>query len=143
MEQRKLVSSGSPLEPEIGFSRAVRVGPFLAVAGTAPIGPDGRAAHRGDVYAQTRLCLDIARRAIEEAGGTLAHVIRTRVILTDIGQWREAARAHGEVFGAIRPACTFMEVSRFIDPDWLVEIEADCVAPDHWGADAPSAAPAD
>jgi enamine deaminase RidA (YjgF/YER057c/UK114 family) len=134
MEQRKIVSSGSPLEPEIGFSRAVRVGPFLAVAGTAPIGPDGRAAHPGDVYAQTRLCLDIARRAIEEAGGTLAQVIRTRIMLTDMEQWREAARAHGEVFGSIRPACTFVEVSRFIDPDWLVEIEADCVALDHQNA---------
>ena len=130
MEQRKCISSGSPLEPEIGFSRAVRVGPFIAVAGTAPIGPDGHAAHRGDVYAQTRLCLEIARRAIEEAGGTLAHVVRTRIMLTDIGQWREAARAHGKVFATIRPACTFVEVSRFIDPDWLVEIEADCVVPD-------------
>jgi enamine deaminase RidA (YjgF/YER057c/UK114 family) len=130
MKQRKLVSSGSPLEPEIGFSRAVRVGPFLAVAGTAPIGPDGRAAHPGDVYEQTRLCLNIARRAIEEAGGALEQVIRTRIMLTDISQWREAARAHGEMFGAIRPACTFVEISRFIDPEWLVEIEADCVVPD-------------
>jgi enamine deaminase RidA (YjgF/YER057c/UK114 family) len=126
MEQRKLVTSGSPLEPEIGFSRAVRVGPFLAVSGTAPIGPDGKAAHRGDVYAQTKYCLEIARRAIEEAGGTLAQVIRTRILLIDIKQWREAARAHGEVFGGIRPACTFAQVSGFIDPDWLVEIEADC-----------------
>jgi enamine deaminase RidA (YjgF/YER057c/UK114 family) len=131
MEQRKLVSSGSPLEPEIGFSRAVRVGPFLAVAGTAPIGPDGRAAHRNDVYEQTKLCLEIGRRAIEAAGGTLEQVIRTRIMLTNIEQWREAARAHGEMFGAIRPACTFVEVSRFIDPDWLVEIEADCVVLDH------------
>jgi enamine deaminase RidA (YjgF/YER057c/UK114 family) len=130
MEERRLVTSGSPLEPEIGFSRAVRVGSFLAVAGTAPIGPDGAAAHSGDVYAQTKLCLDIIRRAIEEAGCTLAQVIRTRVMLIDIEQWREAARAHGETFGAIRPATTFVQVSRFIDPDWLVELEADCVAPD-------------
>lgn len=130
MESRRLVTSGSPLEPEIGFSRAVRVGPILAVAGTAPIGPDGCTAHHGDVYAQTVLCLSIVRRAIEEAGCTLAQVIRTRIMLTDIERWREAARAHGEVFGAIRPACTFVQVSRFIDPDWLVEVEADCVAPD-------------
>jgi enamine deaminase RidA (YjgF/YER057c/UK114 family) len=130
MEQRRLVTSGSPLEPEIGFSRAVRVGSFLAVAGTAPIGPDGGAAHRGDVYAQTRLCLDIIRRAIEEADCTLSEVIRTRVMLIDIAQWREAARAHGEIFGAIRPVTTFVQVSRFIDPDWLVEVEADCIAPD-------------
>ena len=130
MQQRTRVSSGSPLEPQIGFSRAVRVGPFLAVAGTAPIGPDGQAMHPGDVYAQTKLCLEIARRAIEEAGCSLADVIRTRVMLTDIARWRYAARAHGEVFGEIRPACTFVEVSRFIDPEWLVEIEADCVVPE-------------
>jgi len=129
MEDRKLVSSGSPLEPEIGFSRAVRVGPYLAVAGTAPIGADGRAAYPGDLYAQTRVCLDIIRSAIEEAGCGLEHVIRTRVMLTDIGRWREAARAHGEVFGTIRPASTFVQVVRFIDPEWLVEIEADCILP--------------
>jgi len=127
MNARRLVSSGSPLEPEIGFSRAVRVGDHVAVAGTAPIGPDGRAAHPGDVYAQTRLCLEIVRRAIEEAGCTLDQVIRTRIMLTDIDRWRDAAKAHGEVFGAIRPASTFLQVSRFIDPDWLVEVEADCV----------------
>jgi enamine deaminase RidA (YjgF/YER057c/UK114 family) len=130
VEQRKLVTSGSPLEPQTGMSRAVRVGPILAVAGTAPIGPDGAAAHRGDVYAQSKLCLDIIRRAIEEAGCSLSQVVRTRVMLTNIDQWREAARAHGESFGQIKPACTFVQVSRFIDPDWLVEIEADCVAPD-------------
>jgi enamine deaminase RidA (YjgF/YER057c/UK114 family) len=127
MDARRLVSSGSPLEPEIGFSRAVRVGDHVAVAGTAPIGPDGRAAHPGDVYAQTRLCLEIVRRAIEEAGCTLDQVIRTRIMLTDIDRWRDAAKAHGEVFGAIRPASTFVQVTRFIDPDWLVEVEADCV----------------
>jgi len=127
MNARRLVSSGSPLEPEIGFSRAVRVGDHVAVAGTAPIGPGGRAAHPGDVYAQTRLCLEIVRRAIEEAGCTLDQVIRTRIMLTDIDRWRDAAKAHGEVFGAIRPASTFLQVSRFIDPDWLVEVEADCV----------------
>ena len=130
VEQRKLVSSGSPLEPRIGMSRAVRVGPILAVAGTAPIAADGSAAHPGDVYAQSKLCLDIIRRAIEEAGCSLSQVVRTRVMLTNIDQWREAARAHGESFGEIKPACTFVQVSRFIDPDWLVEIEADCVAPD-------------
>lgn len=122
---RQLVSSGSPLEPVIGFSRAVRTGPWIAVAGTAPIGPDGAAAHPGDVYAQTRLCLEIMLRAIEAAGGTAAAVVRTRIMLVDAETWREAARAHGEVFAAIRPACTFVEVGRFIDPAWLVETEAD------------------
>ena len=122
---RQLVSSGSPFEPTIGFSRAVRVGPWIAVAGTAPIAPDGSAAHPGDVYAQTRRCLEIMLRAIEEAGGTAESVIRTRILLVDIDTWRDAARAHGEVFGEIRPACTFVEISRLIDPVWLVETEAD------------------
>ena len=125
--ERRMVSSGSPFEPEIGFSRAVRIGPYLAVSGTAPIGADGRAAHPGDLYAQTRLCLAIIRRAIEDAGCRMEDVIRTRVMLTDITRWRDAARAHGEAFGAIRPASTFVGVARLIDPEWLVEIEADCV----------------
>lgn len=120
------ISSGSPFEPTIGFSRAVRAGPWIAVAGTAPIAPDGSAAHPGDVYAQTRLCLEIMLRAVAEAGGAAASVIRTRILLVDIAAWRDAARAHGEVFADVRPACTFVQVSRFIDPDWLVETEADC-----------------
>lgn len=122
---RQRISSGSPFEPAIGFSRAVRAGPWIAVAGTAPIAPDGTAAHPGDVYAQTKLCLEIMLRAIAEAGGTPASVLRTRIMLVDIARWRDAARAHGEVFGEVRPACTFVEVSRFIDPGWLVETEAD------------------
>ncbi len=124
--QRQLISSGSPYEPQVGFSRAVRVGPWIAVSGTAPIGPDGKAAHVGDVYAQTKLCFETTLRAIEQAGGRAEHVIRTRILLTDIGRWRDAARAHGEVFAAIRPASTIVQVSRFIDPDWLVETEVDC-----------------
>ena len=127
---RKLVSSGSPLEPEIGFSRAVRSGPCLAVAGTAPIGVDGRTVHPCDVYEQTRACLAIARKAIEDAGGRLEDTVRTRVMLIDIDRWREAARAHGEFFGDIRPACTFVGVARFIDPEWLVEVEIDCFRAD-------------
>lgn len=124
---RKLISSGSYLEPEIGFSRAVRVGQFIAVAGTAPISAVAGTAAPGDVYGQTVLCLEIIGRAVAEAGGTMANVIRTRVMLTDICSWPDAARAHGEVFRDVRPACTFVEISRFIDPAWLVEIEADCV----------------
>lgn len=124
---RRLVSSGSPMEPVIGFSRAVRSGPFVSVAGTAPIGPDGRTAHVGDVYAQTQLCLAIAQRALEDAGCTLEDVVRTRVMLTDMDRWSEAAKAHGEVFSQIRPACTFVGAARFIDPEWLVEVEVDCV----------------
>ena len=124
---RKLVSSGSPFEPRIGFSRAVRVGSIVAVSGTAPIAPDGSVAAPGDVYGQTRRCLDIIARAVGEAGLGLHSVIRTRVMLTDISRWEEAARAHGEVFSTVKPACTFVEVKRLIDPGWLVEIEADCV----------------
>ena len=124
---RKLVSSGSPFEPRIGFSRAVRVGSIVAVSGTAPIAPDGSVAAPCDVYGQTRRCLDIIARAVGEAGLGLHNVIRTRVMLTDISRWEEAARAHGEVFSTVKPACTFVEVKRLIDPGWLVEIEADCV----------------
>jgi enamine deaminase RidA (YjgF/YER057c/UK114 family) len=121
----KRISSGSPFEQPIGFSRAVRVGPLIAVSGTAPIQPDG-SPPPDDVYAQTRLCLEIMLRAIVEAGGTPDCVIRTRVMLVDISTWQDAARAHGEVFANIRPACTFFEVGRFINPMWLVETEADC-----------------
>jgi enamine deaminase RidA (YjgF/YER057c/UK114 family) len=124
---RKLISSGSYLEPEIGFSRAVRVGQFIAIAGTAPIAATGGTAAPGDVYGQTVRCLEIIRLAIAEAGGTMANIIRTRIMLTDISTWRDAARAHGDVFRDIRPACTFAQISAFIDPTWLVEIEADCV----------------
>ena len=125
---RKLVSSGSPFEPRIGFSRAVRVGQVVAVSGTAPIGQDGGVAAPGDLYGQTKRCLEIIAKAIGDAGLSLDEVIRTRVMLTDVSRWKEAARAHGEFFGGIKPANTFVEVKGFIDPQWLVEIEADCVA---------------
>ena len=124
---RQLISSGSPFEKPIGFSRAVRVGNTIAVSGTAPIAPGGGTAYPGDLYRQTQACLEIIRDAIERAGGKLTDVIRTRIMLSDIDRWQEAARAHGEFFGEIRPASTFVEVSRFIDPDWLVEVEADGV----------------
>ena len=124
---RKNVSSGSAFEVPIGFSRASRVGNTIAVAGTAPIAADGSTSCPGDLYGQTRRCLEIIRQAIEEAGGTLQDVIRTRVMLTDISNWPEAARAHGEYFGSIRPASTFVGTSGLINSEWLVEIEADCV----------------
>ncbi|MFJ3723761.1 RidA family protein [Streptomyces sp. NPDC090045] len=127
---RQTVGSRSPLEPEIGFSRAVRAGSYVAVAGTAPIGDDGSTVGPGDVHAQTVRCLDIAERALRDAGATLADVVRTRIMLTDVTQWKEAARAHGERFASIRPATTFVEVSRFIDPAWLVEVEMDAVTAD-------------
>jgi len=124
---RQNISSGSPFEKPIGFSRAVRIGNRISVAGTAPIAPDGTVAHPGDMYRQTLRCLDIIREAIEAAGGGLGDVIRTRVYLTDAERWQDAASAHGKIFGDIRPACTFVEISRLIDPEWLVEIEAECV----------------
>jgi enamine deaminase RidA (YjgF/YER057c/UK114 family) len=124
---RQLISSGSPFEKPIGFSRAVRVGNLIAVSGTAPMAPGGGTAYPGDLYRQTRTCLEIIKDAIEKAGGHMEDVIRTRIMLVDISRWQEAARAHGEFFGNIRPASTFVQVSRFIDADWLVEIEADGV----------------
>jgi enamine deaminase RidA (YjgF/YER057c/UK114 family) len=127
---RKKVSSGSPMEGPIGFSRAVRIGNMISVSGTAAIAPDGSTAAPNDVYGQTKCCIEIMKRAIEEAGGTLGDVIRTRVMLKDISRWREAARAHGEFFSEIRPACTFVEVKGFVKDDWLVETEADCLMED-------------
>jgi len=125
MVHRK-ISSGSPFEKPIGFSRAVRTGNRILVSGTAPIAEDGSVAFPGDVYRQTRHCLKIIESAIREAGGELKNVIRTRVYLTDGDTWREAGKAHGEFFGDIRPVSTFIEVSRLIDPAWMVEIEAEC-----------------
>lgn len=127
MSQRRLISSGSPYEEPIGFSRAVRIGRHIAVAGTAPIAPDGSTASPGDLYSQTVYCLRIMVEAVRQAGGAPEDIIRTRIFLTDASRWEEAGRAHGEVFGKIRPACTFVEVSGLIRGDWLVETEADAV----------------
>lgn len=127
---RQLISSGSPYEPKVGISRAVRVGSIIAVSGTAPLGPDGRTVGQGDSAAQARRCLEIIRAALEQAGTSLDHVVRTRTLLTRIDDWQTVAAIHGEFFGAIRPANTIMQVSRFIDPDWLVEFEADAVVSD-------------
>ncbi len=124
---RRLISSGSPYEPRVGISRAVRVGSIIAVSGTAPLGPDGHTVGRGDPAAQARRCLEIIRDALERANATLDQVIRTRTLLTRIEDWQAVATVHGDFFGAIRPANTIMQVSRFIDPDWLVEFEADAV----------------
>ena len=124
---RQLISSGSPYEPKVGISRAVRVGSIIAVSGTAPLGPDGKTVAVGDPAAQARRCLDIIREAVERAGSSLEHVVRTRTLLTRIDDWQAVASVHGEYFGSIRPANTIMQVTRFIDPDWLVEFEADAV----------------
>jgi len=127
---RKLVSSGSPYEPKVGISRAVRAGTIVTVAGTAPLGPDGRTVGQGDAAAQTRRCLDIIAAALQGAGASLRHVVRTRILLTRIDDWQAVAAVHGEFFRDIRPVNTIMQVVRFIDPEWLVEIEADAVVDD-------------
>lgn len=126
-ETRQLVSSGSPFEPTIGFSRAVRLYNQIAVSGTAPILPNGETAHPGDVYGQTRHCLELALDAAAQAGANREQVIRTRILLIDIGEWQAAAQAHGELFSDVRPACTFVQVGAFIRPEWLVEVEIDLV----------------
>jgi enamine deaminase RidA (YjgF/YER057c/UK114 family) len=127
---RKLISSGSPFEPKVGISRAVRAGAIVTVSGTAPLGPDGRTVAPGDAGAQARRCLEIIAAALDNAGASLKHVVRTRTLLTSIDDWQAVAAAHGEFFREIRPANTIMQVVRFIDPDWLVEIEADAVLDD-------------
>ena len=124
---RKNITSGSQYEKPIGFSRAVRINNFISVSGTAPIALDGSTAFPNDLYGQTKHCLEIIKKAIEEAGSNLRDVIRTRIMLINISKWQEAAQAHGEFFSEIRPATSFIGVNRFIDPDWLIEIEADCV----------------
>ena len=122
---RKTVSSGSRWEPVIGYSRAVRVGPFIAVSGTTATGPAGEIAGVGDPYEQTRVILRKIQTALEESGATLGDVVRTRIFVTDISRWDEVGRAHREFFGEIRPAATMVEVRSLIDKHMLVEIEAE------------------
>ncbi|HLN06403.1 MAG TPA: RidA family protein [Acidimicrobiales bacterium] len=126
---RRLVSSGSPLEPQLGFSRAVRVGEHVTVAATAAIWPDGEV--RADVADQARRCLAIIDTALREAGASLTDVVRTRVFLVDAADGDRVGEVHGEVFGSIRPASGFIVVSGFLDPRWKVEIEADAIIDDH------------
>jgi enamine deaminase RidA (YjgF/YER057c/UK114 family) len=124
--QRKHVASGSPYEPVIGFSRAVRAGHHVCVAATAPIMPDG-GEPPADVYGQARRCLDIILGALGEAGASAWDVVRTRCYLVAAEDWREVGRAHGEVFADVRPANAMIVVTGFVDPRWKVEIEADAI----------------
>jgi enamine deaminase RidA (YjgF/YER057c/UK114 family) len=124
---RQNISSGHALEPVLGYSRAVRVGPHVYVTGTAASDGKGGTVGIGDAAAQARRCIEIIEKALEEAGATLEDVVRTRVLLVDINDWDAVGRVHGQIFGAIRPATIVYQVSRFIDPDWLVEIEVDAV----------------
>ncbi|HKE45485.1 MAG TPA: RidA family protein [Steroidobacteraceae bacterium] len=127
MTARRSVSTGSPYEPIVGLSRAVRIGNIVAVAGTAPLGPDGKTVATGDARAQARRCFEISRAALEQLGARLEDVIRTRILLTRIEDWKAVAEVHGEFFRDIRPVNTIMQVTRFIDADWLVETEVDAV----------------
>jgi enamine deaminase RidA (YjgF/YER057c/UK114 family) len=124
---RHLISTGTPWEPIVGYSRAVRVDRHVHVAGTTAVGADGRVVGPGDPRAQTLHILQVIQRALEDAGARLEHVVRTRIYVTDIRQWDAIGRVHGEVFRDIRPAATMVEVRRLIDPEMLVEIEADAI----------------
>lgn len=131
---RELISNGNPMEAVVGFSRAVRVGPYISIGGTAPVGPDGKTVGLDDVAAQTRRCIEIIEDALLRAGSGLQDVVRTRVILTDITRWKEAIDVRKEYFRDIRPVDTIMAVTRFVNPEWLVELEVDAVIAG-WGDD--------
>ena len=129
MTQRRLVSAGTVWEAGVGYSRAVRVGPWISVSGTTAAAEGGGAVGGDDIGAQAREALRRIAVALEQVGARMDDVVRTRMFVTDIGRWAEVGRAHGEVFGSIRPATSMVEVSGLIDPALLVEIEADAVVP--------------
>jgi len=130
MVTKKLVRTGTKWEPLVGYCRAVRVGPHVAVSGSAPVDEDGQLVGPNDPYLQARRCIEIIAAALEEAGAGLQHVVRTRMFVTDISRWEEIAKAHQEAFADITPATSMVEVSRLIGDGMLVEIEADAIVDD-------------
>lgn len=128
--RRSNLQSGAPWETRVAYSRAVRVGRFIAVSGSAAVGEDGELVGEGDMYVQARQCIAVIAAALERAGGRLSDVVRTRIFVTDIDRWEDVGRAHREAFGDVMPATSMVEVSRLIDPRMLVEIEADAIIGD-------------
>lgn len=124
---RQLISNGNPMEEIVGFSRAVRVGPYISVGGTAPVDAEGKTVGVGDVFMQTTQCFEIIKAALEQAGSGIQDIVRTRVMLTDIDTWKEAIEARKKYCIGARPVDTIMAVTRFVNPEWLVEIEVDAV----------------
>ena len=127
---RRNISSASPWEAKVGFSRAVRVGNMIVVSGTGPVAPDGTTASPGDAYGQAKRCFEIIKEAIENAGGRLEDVVRTRMYITDASVETDIGRAHSEFFDHIRPAATMVIVKGLVSEDWFVEIEAECILPE-------------